>query len=460
MTKSRTTLPKMGNNGGTAFVRINGKRIYLGKFGSPESVQNYARKIAEWAVNINVQGKTILPAGHITIDALVTSFLNHTQKHAPSHYHSCQSALKVVLHLYSGLAVDDFTPKCLAAVQYQCTQQTDHKGKPYSRQYCNALINSIKRMFRWGVAQELASPITADALKYVPALQQGHTEAPETKPREDVSDNAVQATLPYLLPTVAAMVQVQRLAVMRPNEVCRMCVGDIDMSRKDGIWIYTPPKHKGAWRGHGRCIPLGKPEQALIIPYLEGKTPEQAVFSPKTAMLEKKERDANRRKTKTYASQVQRAACNAANPKRKVREHYSSISYAQSIRRAIVVANRSLSDGLKIPHWTPYQLRHAGVTELVFENDGNLDIARAVAGQKSIVVTHGYNHADIHIAIEQAKQRGDQADIGHLQPSIRFNRTLPPSWASFLFFTGTRSLLNDSKKFRLLCELYALVRKK
>ena len=31
MTKSSSQPPKMGNNGGTAFVRINGKRIYLGK---------------------------------------------------------------------------------------------------------------------------------------------------------------------------------------------------------------------------------------------------------------------------------------------------------------------------------------------------------------------------------------------------------------------------------------------
>jgi site-specific recombinase XerD len=62
----------------------------------------------------------------------------------------------------------------------------------------------------------------------------------------------------------------------------------------------------------------------------------------------------------------------------------------------------------QIPHWFPYQLRHAGVTELVAEHDGNLDVARAVAGQKSISITQGYNHADLKIAIEQAKKRGRQ----------------------------------------------------
>ena len=108
MTKSHSTPPKMGNNGGTAFVRINGKRIYLGKFGSPEAAQNYAQCIAEWAVG-------------------------------------------------------DVAP--------------------------------------------------------------GQPEAPESTLRTDIPDAVVDATLPHLLPTVAVMVQVQRLATMRPNEICRMRVG-------------------------------------------------------------------------------------------------------------------------------------------------------------------------------------------------------------------------------------------
>ena len=259
-------------------------------------------------------------------------------------------------------------------------------------------------MFRWGVAQELVSPITADALKYVPALRLGKTTAPESKPREDVPNDVVDATLPYLLPTVAAMVQVQQWATMRPSEVCRMRVGDIDMSRKDGIWLYHLPLHKTeATIKQKKIVPLGKPEQALIRPYLEGKSPERAVFSPKTTMLERYARDAKNRTTKIPPNKLRRS--HKAVPKRTASEHYCSKSYARSIRRAIEQANRSLSDAQQIPHWFPYQLRHAGVTELVAENDGNLGVARAVAGHKSLAITLGYNHADLKIAIEQAKKR-------------------------------------------------------
>jgi integrase len=148
-----------------------------------------------------------------------------------------------------------------------------------------------------------------------------------------------------------------------------MCVGDIDKNRKDGIWIYCPPEHKTAWRDDTRKVPLGKPEQVLIAPYLVGKTAGQAVFCTRRG------------------------------------EQYDPKSYCDAIARAIVRANRSLPDDQKIPHWTPYQLRHAGVTELVAENDGNLDVARAVAGQKTIDITQRYNHADLRIAIEQAKKR-------------------------------------------------------
>jgi integrase len=89
------------------------------------------------------------------------------------------------------------------------------------------------------------------------------------------------APSPNLLPTVAAMVQVQRKSAMRPSEVCRMRVGDIDMSGE--IWLYRPVAHKGSWRDddeeYEREIALGKPEQAILLPYLEGKSPGQRTIN-------------------------------------------------------------------------------------------------------------------------------------------------------------------------------------
>src|SRR5215469_7034084 len=83
MTKSHSTPPKMGNNGGTAFVRINGKRIYLGKFGSPEAAQSYAQCVAEWATGSTDPEQTRLPAGTITVDSLAIAFLDYIKKESP-----------------------------------------------------------------------------------------------------------------------------------------------------------------------------------------------------------------------------------------------------------------------------------------------------------------------------------------------------------------------------------------
>ncbi len=154
-----------------------------------------------------------------------------------------------------------------------------------------------------------------------------------------------------------------------------MKVGEIDTTGE--IWIYRPVKHKGTWRGHGKAVALGKPEQGIIAPRLTGKGPDEAVFSPKDTLAERKERDAAKRKTKVQPSQVERAKRHTENPKSRAREHYDSQSYARSIKYAIIRANRSLPAAERIPHWTPYQLRHAAVTEIALENNGNLDIARA-----------------------------------------------------------------------------------
>ena len=69
------------------------------------------------------------------------------------------------------------------------------------------------------------------------------------------------------------MVQIQRLTGMRPSEVYRMLVGNIDKNRGNGLWYYSPESHKTEQFIGKKEIPLGKPEQALLAPYLEGKKP-------------------------------------------------------------------------------------------------------------------------------------------------------------------------------------------
>jgi integrase len=112
----------------------------------------------------------------------------------------------------------------------------------------------------------------------------------------------IAATLPFLAPVIAAMVVVQYLTGMRPSEVFNMRVGDIDRNRNNGLWYYSP-KHKTEEHIGEKPIPLGLPKQKLIAPYLEGKKPEAAIFSPRQAVKERAEQARARRKTKVQPSQ-------------------------------------------------------------------------------------------------------------------------------------------------------------
>jgi integrase len=269
-------------------------------------------------------------------------------------------------------------------------------------------------MLKWGILRKLVPHQVYVEAKFVPGLKKGKTKARENLPVQDVSDEVVNRSLPHFLPTLRDMVQVQRWGSMRPSEVCRMKAGEIDTNYKtdDGtmIWMYTPGTHKNAWRKKSRkgeyvrIIPLGRPEQEILATRLIGKSDDDHVFSPREAMKEHYAIRAANRKTKIQPSQVKRKERTAKNPKRKDRDHYDKGSYYHAITKMIKNANKLLPEGEKIPHWFPYQLRHAGITDIV-EQTGSLDTARAVAGQKSISVTQGYNHADVKIAVEQAVKR-------------------------------------------------------
>jgi integrase len=250
----------------------------------------------------------------------------------------------------------------------------------------------IVSIFAWGVENDLVPETTWRALKAVKSLPAGALGTFDNEERQPVSDDVVLRTLPFLPPTLRAMVQLQRILGMRPNEIFKMRVGDIDTTRGNGLWYYVPGSYKTA-RYVGKIqFPLGKPEQELIAPYLEGKTPEAAIFSPRTAMAERNAEKRAKRKTKICPSQVARNAGRAAKPSR-ISEFYNRDSYRMAIRHAIAKGNKTLPEGEKIPHWFPYQLRHAAATAL--EEAHGLDEAQAQLGHRTANTTKRYSKAQL-----------------------------------------------------------------
>jgi integrase len=265
-----------------------------------------------------------------------------------------------------------------------------------SGRFCRRTINDhtfrIISIFAWGVENDLVPEATWRTLKIVKSLRKGEEGTFDNEERQPVADDVIRRTLPFMPPTLRAMVQLQRLLGMRPNEIFKMRVGDLDKTRGNGLWYYVPGSYKTA-RFVGKIqFPLGKPEQELIAPYLANKTPESAVFSPRTAMAERNaERRANR-KTKISPSHVAKAEARAAKPTR-YSEFYKRDSYRNAIEHAITKGNKVLPEDQQIPHWFPYQLRHAAATATELANS-DAD-AQALLGHRTVNMTKRYSKAQL-----------------------------------------------------------------
>ena len=387
-------------------VYVNSKKIMLGRSGTPEA----AAKLLQFQIRLLTDPTlSSLAPQKVPVDTLCLAYLEYAREYDPGHFYGIKTAVEIFLRHFTGQAVESLDSRSFLFLQEMFVQHG------VSRQYCNMLMSYVRAMLKWGIVRKLVSSQVYGEAKLIPALKKGKTRAPEKPKRQDVPDEVINRTLDYLLPTLRDMVRVQRLSgAMRPSEVCRMKPSEIDReyTTDDGvvIWMYTPGTHKNDWREkkqkgeYVRIIPLGKPEQDILTPHLTDKSDDDHIFSPKNTMREKYALAAAKRKSKVQPSQIKRQERNAKNPKRRDRNAYDKDSYNRAIKRAIIAANKKLPAGERIPHWTPYQLRHAAVTEIV-NTTGSLDIARAVAGQKSIDVAQGYNHADVQIAVKLAVER-------------------------------------------------------
>jgi integrase len=299
-------------------------------------------------------------------------------------YLNFKYAVGYLAEVYGELAVNEFSPKKLKLVRSQMV-----KAGTLCRDTVNRYTKYIKRIFAWGVEEEFVNANVSHGLRVVKALREGEEGTFDHAEREAVPNDVIDATLPFMPPTVAAIVQVQWLTGMRPSEVLNMRVGDIDQSRSNGLWYYSP-KHKTEQHIGKKPIPLGKPEQKLIAPYLIGKKLADSVFSPKTAQRERAAEARANRKSKHTPSQRERDAKRAEKNVCRVGDFYDHNGYRRAVQYAIEKGNRH---GVKIPHWSPYLLRNSAATHIELEHD--LDAAQAQLGHTTADMTKRYSAAQL-----------------------------------------------------------------
>lgn len=179
---------------GQAVVVIQGKTLYLGRFGSESSKAAYDRLIAEWLVKGRVP--SLQPKeSQITISELVVRYwqfvVTHYVKNGnPTAEQDCfKAAIRPLRRLYGKLQVVKFGPVALKAVR----QSMIDSG--LARSTINNHVGRIRRMVRWATAEELVPPTVYQSLVALPGLQRGRTVAREPEPILPVSDKIIEATL-------------------------------------------------------------------------------------------------------------------------------------------------------------------------------------------------------------------------------------------------------------------------
>ena len=371
-------------SGERAYCRYKGKTIYFGKFGSEESEAEFKRFIkAILDGQDKPQDAVRRPDGH-PVAYLVERYLTWAKGYYEREYTSIREACRHLIKLHADTPIVHFGPLALKAVR-QAMIDGD-----WARSHINHQVHRLRRMFRWGVGEEIVPPNIIVALGAVQSLTLGHTDAREAEPVPPVEDAVVETTLPYLSPLVATMVRVQRAAGMRPGEVCAMVASEID--RSGPIWFYSPVKHKNAWRKKQRLIAIMPWVQAELQPYLD-RAGDGYVFSPAAMWQER-----------VAASRVKSRSSNKQRKiklNRRYRERYRTESYAQAVGYGIAKANAAINEENKktggnvalIPAWTPGQMRHTAADE-----------ADSVAGPGAAQKLLGHSHASTTaIYLEQSK---------------------------------------------------------
>jgi integrase len=411
--KSGVPSYRLHKQSGQAVVTLpdghGGRRdILLGKHGTAQSKAEYRRVLVEWEAN----GRQ-LPAREAAADLTVAELIERYWKHAEGYYRRADGtptsevaalrySLRPLNFLFGQTPARDFGSSGLKAIRELLVKGYDHPKYGSQASLCrnevNKRVKHVRRLFKWGTGEGLVPATVLWALQAVTPLKRGRSEARESKPVLPVARAVVEETLPALPPVLADMVQLQLETGMRPGELVVMRAVDIDRSGR--VWLYRPAAHKTMHHGHERVIPIGPRGQEIVRRHLKPSV-EAFLFSPADSVAAFRARQRQERKTPVQPSQQDRRKKHAG---KKPGDRYTTRTYGATLRQAIERYNRKAPADRQLPHWHPHQLRHTRALEL--KRELGLDLARAVLGHRSPVITEHYATLDLARAAEAMAKLG------------------------------------------------------
>ena len=168
-----------------AYVKIDGKRMLLGRYGSPESYKKYAELINSEAKQ---KPAAAVPAPVVpTVSMLMADYLNYAIRkyggeRASEVVHSRQ-AFRILRQTHGSTLAHDFGPKAFQQMRLAMIEAG------WSRRYIRDQCQRVKRLIGWGVVEEVLPRDAKHALDAVPGLSVGEFSVRETEAVEPVTDD-------------------------------------------------------------------------------------------------------------------------------------------------------------------------------------------------------------------------------------------------------------------------------
>lgn len=359
MARPKSVIPpyKLHTPTGQACCYVNRQRVYLGKFGSPESRQKYAEVLDKLAAGRELErvksARPPVPPALTINDLFVRFATKEFPRYSGSEVWSFKSAMRVCRQMFGETPIADFGP-----LRFQMMRDAMAAGDPetgraaWCRKTANRQAKRIRQIFRWGVSQELVPVEVVHRLDTVRALAIGETTAVDYAPRQAVPESDIAAVRAVLRPHYRDLLDLMLMTGARPGELLKL-TGAMIERRADGVWLAELHQHKTARKGKRRFLAFNLSAQAILLRHLKGD-PDALIFP-------------RRRDNLTAA-------------------------IARACKRAGVTP------------FCAHQLRHTTAARLV--DEVGLEAAQAVLGHSEVAMTLHYSRSAERQAVEGVKRLG------------------------------------------------------
>ena len=383
-TAKKTRIPSLRQCNGRGLVCLNGKRIYLGRYGAPDTQDAYERAISEWLANKQLPQ---VSKDNITIGELCLEYWNHCEEYYSkpdgtytSSIDKVKQAIRPVRKLYGSTLANDFGARALRTIQNSWVE------KELTRKTINDYMKVIAQMFKWAASHEKVDIMVYHSVATVGNLKAGRSNAKESIPIKPVLESHIDAIRPYVSRQVWALVQLQLLTGTRAGELLKLRACDLNVSSK--IWVAELTEHKTSHIGKSRTLYFGPRAQTILKQFMNTKGIQEYLFSPKDARIEQCSQAPTHRRDNQEKTPV--------STDRTIRDYYDTASYRRAITRACRKAG--------VPDWTPHRLRHNAATQI--RRDYGLEAAQIILGHSKADVTQLYAERDETKALSVIQEIG------------------------------------------------------